>query len=108
GLMNGDRATAPTRPPPGPYRPGSLTFGWDGSVKPRLSFSPQQAEASVSSADSSNVMKPSPPCRYAGEPMMRGTQVARNQSTWPRPPLAPSWHVGVSWPSAQVSGVIQE
>ena len=39
---------------------------------------------------------------------MRGTQVARNLSTWSRPPLAPSWHRGVSWASAQVSGVIQE
>src|ERR1700730_6461167 len=25
--MNLDSSTAPTRPPPGPYRPGSLTFG---------------------------------------------------------------------------------
>src|SRR5690349_6234493 len=54
--MNGDSATAPTRPPPGPYSPGSLTFGWDGSVKPRLTFSPQQAAASESWLDSSNVI----------------------------------------------------
>jgi hypothetical protein len=39
---------------------------------------------------------------------MRGTQVARNLSAWFRPPLAPSWHLGMSCAPAQVSGVIQE
>lgn len=63
GLMNGDWSTAPTRPPPGPYRPGSLVFGCDGSVSSRLSFSPQQAPASLSSPDSSKVTTIRPPLR---------------------------------------------
>src|SRR5262249_41870460 len=106
--MNGDSSTAPTRPPPGPYRPGSLTFGCDGSVKPRLSFSPQQAPALESSPDSSNVTTISPPALYAADPRIRGTQVRRNRSARGRPPFEPSWQRGVSWASVQVLGMMNE
>jgi hypothetical protein len=40
--------------------------------------------------------------------MILGTHTDRNLSYWLNPPFAPFWHLGVSCPSAQVSGVIQE
>ena len=106
--MNLDSSTAPTRPPPGPYRPGSLTFGCDGSSKPRPSFSPQQAVASVSSPDSSKVITMSPPACRPGTAVIRGIHTLRNRLACGSPPFAPFWQRGVSCASAQVSGVMKE
>src|SRR5215469_1803357 len=99
--MNGDSATRPTSPPPGPRRPGSRVFGWD-ELKPLVS--PQHA---VSVDPSSNVIKISPPSLYAGDAMISGTQVARNLSICARPP---GWPVtqGASCPSLHRFGEIHE
>ena len=67
--------------------------------------SPQQSSAP--DADSSNVTMRRPPSAYAGDPVIRGTQVCRKVFAAPRPPGPPSAQVA-SWPSWQRSGVMNE
>src|SRR5215470_16609501 len=99
--MNGDKATSPTSPPPGPPRPGSSVFGWD-ELKP-----PDSPQHAASVDPSSKVIRISPPCLYAGEAMIFGTHVARNLSLCASPPGCPVTQ-GASWPSSHKFGEIHE
>src|SRR5436309_13520988 len=96
--MQGDRSTAPVRPPPGPLIPG------DGLLGPAVS--PQQELASLE-LDSSKLTISSPlPARNAGEPVISGTYLLRKPSMPAKPPGRLGSAQVASWPSAHESGVM--
>src|SRR5215213_1860366 len=99
--MQGERATAPTLPPPTPCTAPPLlgVFGpWT---------SPQQPLASSPDLASSNVIKSIPWSLKPGDLRILGTHLSRNRLAETRPPGFPSTQ-GSSWPSLQRFGVMNE
>src|SRR6476619_5469495 len=105
GRTHGERITAPVSPPPGPMTgpPPLGVFGYIGW--------PQHARASpeppTSTSASSKGTTSIPPCLYAREARIRGTQALRSASADTRPPGRPSTH-GLSCPSSHRFGVMKE
>src|SRR5437867_8664822 len=101
--MNGDSATAPTRPPPRPGI-GPPLFGVLGNC---ASLQHALASALVSDASaSSNVISSRPSFLNAAEPVMRGTHSRSHASALTRPPGSPFLQ-GESCPSWQRFGVMK-
>src|SRR5690348_9258090 len=98
--MNGERRTAPTRPPPRPVMPGSGLSGPGPS--------PQHAdESDCGPPDSSKLITRSPSCLNAAELVINGTQVDRKLSM-SASALGPDCSLvqGKSCPSSHRSGVM--
>src|SRR6188472_380165 len=108
--MNGESATAPTRPPPGPGT-GPPLFGVFGNCASLQQALASAVELPGSPSASSNVIRRRPSRLNAADPVILGTQVCRNESAATSPPGPPSAQLpGVpspSCPSLHRSGVMK-